>query len=102
MLDFNTVPPVLSPAGGDFDRQRDCLRADLLARLESVLVTLLPAGKKRGQNYLVGDVLGSPGDSLEISLKGDKAGLWHDHATGEGGDIFDLIAAHHGLSAQSD
>lgn len=102
MLDFNTVPPVPNPAGGDFDQQRDCLRADLLAGLESVLVTLLPAGKKRGQNYLVGDVLGSPGDSLEISLKGDKAGLWHDHATGEGGDIFDLIAVHHGLSAQSD
>lgn len=102
MLDFNTAAPVPSPAGGDFDQQRDAIRADLLARLESVLVTLLPAGKKRGQNYLVGDVLGSPGDSLEISLKGDKAGLWHDHATGEGGDIFDLIAAHHGLSAQSD
>mgnify|MGYP000317102185 CR=1 FL=1 len=102
MLDFNDVPSVAHPPGGDFDQQRDALRADLLARLESVLMTLLPAGKKRGQKYLVGDVLGSPGDSLEVSLKGETAGLWRDHATGEGGDIFDLIAAHHGLDTQAD
>ena len=102
MLDFNSVPPVANAAGGDLNQQRDAIRADLLARLESVLMTLLPAGKKRGQKYLVGDVLGSPGDSLEVSLKGETAGLWHDHATGEGGDIFDLIAAHHGLDTQAD
>lgn len=102
MLDFNSVPPQAFPAGGDLNQQRDAIRADLLARLESVLMTLLPAGKKRGQKYLVGDVLGSPGDSLEVSLKGETAGLWHDHATGEGGDIFDLIAAHHGLNTQAD
>ena len=82
MLDFNSVPPVANAAGGDLNAQRDAIRADLLARLESVLMTLLPAGKKRGQKYLVGDVLGSPGDSLEVSLKGETAGLWHDHATG--------------------
>ena len=102
MLDFNSVPPVANPAGGDLNAQRDAIRADLLVRLESVLMTLLPAGKKRGQKYLVGDVLGSPGDSLEVSLRGETAGLWHDHATGEGGDIFDLIAAHHGLDTQAD
>jgi putative DNA primase/helicase len=102
MLDFNSVPPVANAAGGDLNVQRDAIRADLLARLESVLMTLLPAGKKSGQKYLVGDVLGSPGDSLEVSLKGETAGLWHDHATGEGGDIFDLIAAHHGLDTQAD
>jgi len=65
-------------------------------------MTLLPAGKKRGLKYLVGDVLGSPGESLEVSLKGEKAGLWHDHAEGVGGDIFALIAAHHGLDTQAD
>lgn len=74
MLDFNSVPTVANAAGGDLNQQRDAIRADLLARLESVLMTLLPAGKKRGQKYLVGDVLGSPGDSLEVSLKGETAG----------------------------
>ena len=54
MLDFNSVPPQAFPVGGDLNAQRDAIRADLLARLESVLMTLLPAGKKRGQKYLVG------------------------------------------------
>ena len=102
MLDFNDVPSAVNPAGGDLNAQRDAIRSDLLARLESVLMTLLPAGKKRGQKYLVGDVLGSPGNSLEVSLKGETTGLWHDHATGEGGDIFDLLSAHHGLDTQAD
>jgi putative DNA primase/helicase len=68
----------------------------LLARLESVLFTLFPAGKKRRGKFLIGDVLGSPGDSLEVVLDGEKAGLWTDRATGDGGDIFDLIAAYLG------
>ncbi|NCV31830.1 MAG: hypothetical protein EBW05_02615 [Betaproteobacteria bacterium] len=34
--------------------------------------------------------------------EGEKAGLWTDRATGEGGDIFDLIAAHHRLDTQVD
>ena len=34
------------------------------AGLDSVQVTLCPAGKKRRGEFLIGDVLGSPGDSL--------------------------------------
>jgi hypothetical protein len=78
------------------DAEREELRAELLARLESVLFTLFPAGKKRRGKFLIGDVLGSPGDSLEVVLDGEKAGLWTDRATGDGGDIFDLIAGHFG------
>jgi hypothetical protein len=51
---------------------------------------------------LIGNIQGDAGDSLEISLDGDKAGLWYDHASGEGGDIFDAIAIHHGLDNQND
>lgn len=94
MLDFNDTPEPLGTT-------RDELRAELIARLESVLATLFPAGKLRGGKFLVGDVLGSPGDSLEVVLEGEKAGLWTDRATGDGGDIFDLIAVHSGLSVQS-
>ena len=32
MLDFNSVPPVAIPTGGDLNQQRDAIRADLLAR----------------------------------------------------------------------
>lgn len=78
------------------------LRSSLLARLEGVLSTLLPAGKVRHGKFFVGDVDGSEGDSLEVTLNSGKEGLWIDRATGQGGDIFDLIAACHGLQARTD
>ena len=99
MLDFNDTP---TPVPRDLDGEREAIRTELLVRLESVLVALLPAGKKRGGKFLIGDVLGSPGDSLEVVLDGDKAGLWTDRATGDGGDAFALIAAHLCLDAHAD
>ncbi|HDR3117511.1 phage/plasmid primase, P4 family [Pseudomonas aeruginosa] len=99
MLDFNDTPP---PVPRDLDTEREAIRAELLARLESVLAALFPAGRKRGGKFLIGDVLGSPGDSLEIVLDGEKAGLWTDRATGDGGDIFALIAAHLGIGVLHD
>ena len=98
MLDFNEAEPAPPVTGFD----RDAVRNDLLARLESVLLDLFPAGKKRRRKFLIGDTLGSPGDSLEVVLDGDKAGLWTDRATGAGGDIFDLIAVRSGLDVQAD
>ena len=98
MLDFNDTQ---KPAPRDLDAERDAIREALLSRLESVLATLFPAGKKRGGKFLIGDVLGSPGDSLEVVLTGDKTGLWTDRATGDGGDIFSLIAAHLGIDAHT-
>ncbi len=44
MLDFNEIEPRHeAPATAE----RDAVRADLLARLESVLFAMFPAGKKR-------------------------------------------------------
>ncbi|HBO3862347.1 phage/plasmid primase, P4 family [Pseudomonas aeruginosa] len=100
MLDFNDSPPPVPEHNRD--AERETLRLDLLARIEPVLATLFPAGKKRRGKFLIGDVLGSPGDSLEVVLDGDKAGLWTDRATGDGGDIFDLIACHLALSIHTD
>ena len=99
MMDFNDIPPQQSQP---HESDRDEIRSTLLLRLESVLLTLFPAGKKRHGKFHIGDVLGSPGDSLEVVLTGDKAGLWTDRAIGDGGDIFDLIARHHGCDAHSD
>ncbi|MFN3417673.1 MAG: hypothetical protein ACK4ZD_15330, partial [Caldimonas sp.] len=99
MLDFNdtaTEPEI--PAS----ERREAVRAALLARLESVLFTLFPAGKKRRGKFVIGDVLGSPGDSLEVVLDGDKAGLWTDRAEGSGGDVFHLIGAHFGVDVHGD
>ncbi|WP_347252861.1 phage/plasmid primase, P4 family [Dokdonella sp.] len=99
MLDFNEADAAPLP---DRSAQRDAVRAALIARIESVLSVMFPAGKKRKGLFLIGDVLGSPGDSLEVVLVGDKIGLWTDRATGDGGDLFDLIAAARGIDPVSD
>jgi putative DNA primase/helicase len=101
MLDFNEVEEPFAPAV-NLDNQRDEIRAALLARLESVLFTLFPAGKVRRGKFHIGDILGSPGDSLEIVLGGEKAGLWTDRESGEGGDVFAIVAGHHGINVRSD
>ncbi|MGO1069751.1 phage/plasmid primase, P4 family [Lysobacter sp. CA199] len=98
MMDFNDAPASENAARA----RRSDVRAALLQRLEQVLCALLPKGKVRHGKFVVGDVTGAAGDSLEVELTGDKAGLWKDHATGEGGDIFDLIAAHSSLDARGD
>lgn len=102
-LDFNDIAPLPDHNRRTLsDAEREELRVDLLARLESVLFTLFPAGKKRRGKFLIGDVLGSPGDSLEVVLDGDKQGLWTDRATGDGGDIYALIGAHLGIDVLHD
>lgn len=99
MMDFNDTP---SQTNHPRESDRDAVRDALLLRLESVLLTLFPAGKKRHGKFYIGDTLGSPGDSLEVVLASDKAGLWTDRAEGSGGDIFDLIARHHGCDTHTD
>ena len=99
MLDFNETG---EPTPSCTDAGREEIRAALLGRLESVLSAMFPAGRKRKGRFLIGDILGSPGDSLEVVLDGDKSGLWTDRAVGSGGDIFDLLAGHMGLDVQAD
>jgi putative DNA primase/helicase len=89
-------------AASTADDTTNALRLALLERLETVLAALFPDGKIRRGTFLIGDVLGSAGDSLEVVLTGEKAGLWIDRAEGTGGDVFDLIAAHHRLDARSE
>lgn len=103
MIDFNDAAQVLGTTHPlDLEHRRTDIRASLLGQFESVLGALFPAGKVRRGKFYVGDILGSPGDSLEIVLTGAKAGLWTDRASGEGGDIFDLLAGHLGIDASHD
>jgi hypothetical protein len=46
---------------------------------------LQPAAQLKGNDFVIGDLDGNPGDSLRITVKGPKAGWWKDFATGEGG-----------------
>lgn len=64
---------------------------ELLARSAvDVSKHLLPNGKRHGSEWKCGDVSGMPGKSMGVHLTGNKAGVWSDFATGEGGDLLDL------------
>lgn len=81
--------------------------AELSRRLarnaESVCRHYLPNGRREGRYWLVGDVHNSKGRSLYVRLEGPEsgkgaAGKWSDAATGEHGDLLDLIAANRSLA----
>jgi hypothetical protein len=85
--------------------------ADLALRLarhaEAVCRYYLSNGRRRGRYWLVGDVANTPGRSLYVRLKGPgsgkgAAGKWTDAATGEHGDLLDLIAMNRGLDRMRD
>ncbi len=97
MLDYNDLA---TEAANPSDGARDEVRSAVLARLEDVLRHMFPAGEVRRGLFHIGDILGSPGRSLEVVLEGDKAGLWTDRATGDGGDVFDLIARYYRLDVR--
>ena len=64
---------------------------------EAVCREYLSNGRRSGRYWLVGDVGNSPGRSLFVRLSGPAsgkaaAGKWTDAATGEHGDLLDLIA----------
>ena len=83
--------------------REDVLNATL-PRLEAVLGHLYPAGfaDPKAKAFYVGNINGDAGQSLNIVLQGERAGLWHDFTTGDGGDIFDLWRAVRGLSSFAD
>jgi len=98
-LDFNTAAtndPGPPKEAKKIDR--DEVKRSLLAQLESVLGYLFPAGfaDPKGSKFYIGDISGQAGESLSVELKGERAGLWHDFATGDGGDVFDLWRAARG------
>lgn len=64
---------------------------------EAVCRYYLPNGRRQGRYWLIGDVSGTPGRSLYVRLSGRRAGKWTDAATGEHGDLIDLIALNRNL-----
>jgi len=85
--------------------------AELAHRLardaEAVCRRYLPNGRREGRYWLVGDVANTPGRSLFVRLKGPEsgkgaAGKWTDAATGDHGDLLDLIAMNRGLDRLRD
>lgn len=75
--------------------------SDLAGRLardaEAVCRHYLSAGRRAGNYWLVGDVSNRKGRSLYVHLVGPRAGRWTDAATGQFGDLLDLIRETCGL-----
>ncbi len=77
---------------------------DLASRLgrqaEAVCRHYLGAGRRQGNYWQVGDVRNTPGRSMFVRLKDTvkgPAGKWTDAATGEHGDLLDVIRESLGL-----
>ena len=79
----------------------------LAGNAEAVCRHYLSNGYRQGRYWLVGDVDNTPGRSLYVRLYGPEAGRgaagkWTDSATGEHGDLLDLIAANRRIDATRD
>ncbi len=79
----------------------------LAGNAEAVCRHYLSNGYRQGRYWLVGDVGNTPGRSLYVRLHGPEtgrgaAGKWTDAATGEHGDLLDMIAANRRIEAVRD
>ena len=82
--------PVESPASEIARRLAD--------QAEAVCRHYLSQGRREGRYWLVGDVRNTPGRSLYVRLAASAdgsgvAGKWTDAATGEHGDLLDIVAS---------
>ena len=76
------------------------LAAALAERAEDVCRRYLPGGRKEGRYWKAGDVNGHPGRSLYVGLApSPRPGRWHDAATGERGDLLELLNCQFGAAA---
>jgi hypothetical protein len=79
----------------------------LAQNAEAVCRHYLSNGRREGRIWRVGDVDNTPGRSMAVRLSGPNsgpgaAGDWTDFATGEHGDLLDVIARTCGLHAFRD
>ncbi|MEQ7155105.1 DUF7146 domain-containing protein [Brevundimonas aurifodinae] len=75
----------------------------LADQAEAVCRQYLSKGRREGRYWLVGDVQNAPGRSLYVRLGGGEPGggaigKWTDAATGEHGDLLDVIRQSCGLT----
>ena len=66
-------------------------------RAEDFCRAYLGNGQRKGAYWVVGDARGAPGRSLYVKISGPSRGMgavgrWSDAATGEHGDLLDLLA----------
>ena len=79
----------------------------LAENAEAVCRHYLSNGRREGRYWLAGDVRNTPGRSLYVRLRGPTAGRgaagkWTDAASGEHGDLLDLVGAAQGARTIGD
>ena len=102
-FDFNDAAPQSQSLMVPKPEQKlsvEVLKQRLHNQLTAALVHLFPYGKMRYPHFVIGNVQGEAGESLKVELTGPKIGMWHDFATGEGGDILSLWGAVQGLDSR--
>src|SRR3979411_2563868 len=70
----------------------------LAARVDALVLDLLPGGHREGHEWRCGSVNGEVGGSLGGHLTGAKAGVWADFSSDAKGDALDLVRAVHGFT----
>ena len=76
------------------------IAAALGARAEDMCRRYLPRGRRCGRYWIVGDIHGGPGRSTWVRLRPPgRPGNWTDAATGEHGDLLDLIRLRLGVDS---
>lgn len=98
-IDFNKAAPYQPAPANDAGARLETLRRTLQQRADSLVREIFPAARIHHNQARIGDVSGAPGESMSIELAGDRAGLWTDHATGEGGDLIELWQMSQGYGA---
>ena len=83
--------------------ETDELIRALAENAEGVCRAYLPSGRREGSYWIVGDLQNNPGQSLFVRLTGPAsgpgaAGKFTDGATGEHGDLLDIIRKRTGIS----
>src|SRR5579885_981517 len=81
-------------------RGASALAHRLACEAEAVCRHYLSNGRREGRYWLVGDARNTPGRSMFVRLKESPkgpAGKWTDAATGEHGDLLDVIRESRGL-----
>lgn len=84
----------------EFDKEE--IKREILSNIRSYLSYLYPNGTFHGNEFRVGDIYGSKGQSLRVTLSGERAGLWYDFNTEEKGDVITFWAIKLGKDTRRD
>ena len=88
MLDFNDAARLPFE---DAEARKRRVEMAIHGNIREFVRYLFPRARLQAQDARVGDLSGTRGESLSISLARDETcGRWIDHATGDRGDCFAL------------